>query len=105
MFRSGLLFLPVVLFAIEVKSQAEYKFPSEKFKGLDTVPFVFKPLQRPDLSQLDSLINYPGKIKPVEIPSAKIPETLTDPMPNGWSKTFNLPFIPNSIPVVPIERK
>ena len=105
MFRSGLLFLSVILFAIEAKSQAEYKFPSEKFNGLDTVPFVFKPWQRADLSQLDSLINYPGKIKPVEIPTAKIPETFADPMPNGWFKTRGLPFIPNSIPVVPIERK
>lgn len=105
MFRSGFLFLSVSLLTIEGKSQTEYKFPSEQFIGLDTVPFVFKPWQRADLSQLDSLINYPGKIKPVEIPTAKIPETLTDPMPNGWSKTWVLPFIPNSIPVVPIERK
>jgi hypothetical protein len=105
MFRSGLLFLPVVLFAMEAKTQAEYNFPSEQFIGLDTVPFFFKPWQRMELSQLDSLINYPGKIKSVEIPTAKIPETFTDAMPNGWSKTWILPFIPNSIPVVPIERK
>lgn len=106
MFRSGLLLLCLVLLAIDANSQTGYKFPSEKFNALDTVPFNFKVGLRMDLSQLDSLIKgYPGKIKPVEIPTAKIPETKTDLMPNGWSKTWDLPFIPNSIPVVPSERK
>lgn len=106
MFRSAFFLFGIVLLAIDANSQTGYKFPSIKFKGLDTVPVIFKPGQRLDLSQLDSLLNdYPGKIKPVDIPTAKIPETFTDLMPNGWPKSRVLPFIPNSIPVVPSERK
>lgn len=106
MFRSGLLLLSLVLLVIDANSQTEYKFPSVKFKGLDIVPFNFKPGERVDLSELNSLLNgNSGKIKPVEIPTAKIPETFTDLMPNGWPKSRVLPFIPNSIPVVPSERK
>ncbi len=106
MFRNELLLLCLILLFLDANSQTGYQFPSEKYKVIDTIPFYFRPGHWGSLSQLDSVYNdYPGKLKPVEMPMVKVPETVTDLMPNGWRKGWVQPYIPNSIPVVPTERK
>ncbi|GAB2658172.1 hypothetical protein GCM10027036_09700 [Flavihumibacter cheonanensis] len=102
MFRSWLLLPGLVLLVLDANSQTGYQFPSEKYKVIDSIPIYFRPGQWGNLSLLDS---DPGKLKPVEMPMVKIPETVTYFIPNSWRKGWVQPYIPNSIPVVPTERK